>query len=192
MLLLRAFLFILLNVSLGYILVSIIRIILFYPAEAKFIGDKKMPFTPALVYSLKKQIIRKLYNRLHDFIRECEDFTDASRITKYEKMVYNRIEESLTSLDKIRYLPGFIAKEIKSICAQIGLEFSRHFIRSFIPFLMEKYNVESYIELLNQKLEIAVLKEYYDRYVHRYLLYLVLSFFFLTGIFNMLIYLIIR
>ncbi|MBW6516260.1 MAG: hypothetical protein K0B81_06565 [Candidatus Cloacimonetes bacterium] len=95
-------------------------------------------------------------------------------------------------LDEYRFLPHFVKRNIQNLVAQIVFELTRYFIRTFIPYLMERYNIESYIVLLERKGDISILKAYYNKYIYRYLLYFSLIFFFFTGIFNMIIYLIIR
>lgn len=192
MVLLKGFSFLLLNVGLGFMLVVTMRAILFYPSKRITIKGLHVPLTPAMVYRLKNKIVDKLHRLLHDFVRECEDMSVESRITKLEDDLFNRILERMSFLDKYRYLPGFIKKKLQKLVAQLTFEIVRYFIRTFIPYVIERYQISNYIRILEEKADISFLVEYYNRYIHRFLLYFSLSFFFLCGVFNMIIYFIIR
>jgi len=192
MIFLKALLFVLLNLGMGYLLVFTMRSLLFYPEKKIYIGRIHIPLTPGLIFYLKNLIIQKLYKLLHDFLNDCENLETDSRISKIEHDIYTKIWDRMKFLDEYRFLPHFVKRNIQNLVAQIVFELTRYFIRTFIPYLMERYNIESYIVLLERKGDISILKAYYNKYIYRYLLYFSLIFFFFTGIFNMIIYLIIR
>jgi hypothetical protein len=192
MVIVKALLFLLLNIGLGYLLVVSLRAALFFPTEKKYLFGWPIPITPGLIYQIKRKIADHLHSILNDFLRDCENIDVDSRISQIEKQIYHRVLDRIDSLGLGRKIPKWLAKQIRDLFAQIAFELTRYFVRTFIPYLLERYNVEQYIILLDQKADISILKGYYTRYFHRFLLYFSLSFFFLTGIFNMLIYLIIR
>ena len=176
----------------GFLLILILRTLLFSPRKKIYWGKVPIPLTPGLIYRIKDIITDKLYGLLHDFLHDCENKEIDSKISKIEKDIYVNIWDKMAFLDEHKFLPRFIKTNLQNLIAQIAYELTSYFIRTFIPYLIERYNLESYLVLLEKKADISILKGYYNRYVHRYLLYFSLSFFFLTGIFNMLIYLIIR
>jgi len=192
MLFLKPFLFVVLNLGLGYLLVFTLKALLFYPEKKVYVWKLHIPLTPGLIYYLKDLIIQKLYKLLHDFLNDCENLETDSRISKIEQDIYTKIWDKMMFLDEYRFLPQFVKRNLQNLIAQIVFELTRYFVRTFIPYLIERYNIESYIVLLERKGDISILKGYFNRYFYRFLLYFSLLFFFFTGIFNMLIYIIIR
>jgi uncharacterized membrane protein YheB (UPF0754 family) len=192
MFLLKALLFLLLNLGMGFLLVITLRALLFYPDKKKYIGTFPVPFTPALIYRLKNYVIKYLHDLLSNFLQDCQNIDKESKIKEIENSMYDKMMKKLEFIDSYYFIPQVVRLGLKSVIAQLLFELTRYFIRTFIPYLIERYSIEGYIELLEKKADISILTGYYNRYVHRYLLYVTLSFFFFTGIFNMLIYLIIR
>lgn len=192
MVIIKAFLFLFINLGMGFLLVFTLQTLLFFPEKKKYIKGVHIPLTPGLVYHLKGLIVKKLYTLLHDFLNDCENLEVDSRISKIEQNLYTQIWDRLNVLNDNKYIPQFITRNLQNLLAQIIFELTRYFIRTFIPYLIERYNVESYIALLEKKADISILKDYYTRYIHRFLLYVTLSFFLFTGILNMFIYLIVR
>ena len=192
MIMIRALLFLFLNIAMGFLLVTTIKALLFYPRTKKYLGGFHIPLTPALIYRIKGHITKQLYLLLHNFLNDFENADFESKIAQIEQDIYRKVWDKLESLKGIKYVPKFIMSQIQKLFAQIAYEMVHYFIRTFIPYLIEKYNIESYLATLDNKADISILKGYYQRYIHRYLLYFSLTFFFFTGLFNMIIYLIIR
>ena len=187
----KALAFLILNVSLGYLLAVMVKSLLFYPSRPKYFGYYKLPLTPGLVHRSKAVLISKLNSYVSVFIRDCQDFSEQGRIYIFEMKVYAYVIDSLSEKKIMKSIPSFFEKPIKTIIAQFAFEIVRYFVRSFIPYLMDRYSLDCYLGLLDRKLEVSVLEGYYNRYFHRYLTLLFLSFFFMTGVFNMLIYILI-
>lgn len=192
MIMINALLFLILNIAMGFLLVTVMRALLFYPKTKKYLGGYHIPLTPALIYRIKEHIVKQLYLLLHNFLDDCENREFDSKISRIEQDVYRKIWDRLESLKEFRYVPRFIMGKVQNLFAQIAYELTHYFIRTFVPYLIERYNIENYIAMLENKADISILKGYYQRYIHRYLLYFSLTFFFFTGLFNMIIYLIIR
>jgi uncharacterized membrane protein YheB (UPF0754 family) len=192
MVLIRALLFLFLNIGLGYLLVICLRAALLSPIRKKYLFSWHIPITPGLIYQIKERLADYIHSILNDFLRDCENIDIDSRISQIEQQIYHKVLDRIDSLKLSSRIPRWIAKNLRDLTAQIAFELTRHVVRTFIPYLLEKYDVEQYISILEQRADISILKGYYNRYFHRFLLYFSLSFFFMTGIFNMLIYLIIR
>lgn len=184
--------FIILNIALGLFYVFAVRLVLFHPAVEWHIGRFKIPLTPGFIFKQKEYWVKKLHQLLEELLSDCHNYDYLSRISKLEKTVYNRVLEKMEMLDEIKYVPNFIADKVKQLVAQVCFELFRQFVRSFIPFLVEKYEVDSYIDLISQQINIYIVRDYYIKYIHRYLVYIVTVLFFLLGLFNMFVFLLVR
>ena len=74
----------------------------------------------------------------------------------------------------------------------IYYEMIKQFLRSFVPYLMEKYRVEKYIDLIEAKLDMKIIKGYYKRFIYRYMLFFFAGLGTFVGIINMIWYFIIH
>ncbi len=152
----------------------------------------KVPFTPGFIFRQKENLSQKLHDLLESLLIECKNFDYESNISRLERKTYNQVLDKFLSLKKVRCLPHFFLDRISLLSAQISFEVFRQFVRSFVPFLIEEYKVESYIDLLDQKIDVYIIRKYYLRYVHRYMVIVSACFFFLMGLFNMIVFLIVR
>lgn len=176
----------------GFIYVFAIKFFLFLPSKEKKVFGKHIPFTPAFLYRKKIWLIKKIKTMVNDYINDTKDDTDGSRITKWEQKVFHQTWDKITFLDKFNFIPKSIEKNIKYFIATIVFEIVKQFLRTFIPFLMQKYELNKYIELLDAKLDVNIIKEYFNKYVYKYILMFVLAIHFLIGLGNMLIYLFVK
>ena len=192
MVFLKSLVFILINVLCGYLFVYTIKFILFYPRTKKYIFNKKIPFTPGLIPRKKDWLINKVETLLRDYLRDCKINTEKSRVTRWENKVFKKAWNKCEYVEKIKYLPGFIKEKLHYICSLLAYEFAKQFLRDFVPYLMERYNIKQYINLADKKIDIDTIRDFYNKYIYKYSLYIVLTFFGLMGLLNMLIYLIIQ
>ncbi len=192
MIILRAFAFIFFNVLAGYIFVFLLKAFLFIPKKEIYLFRRKLPFTPAFIYRKKKWLLRKLNLFLDQYLADTKDFSDRSRITKWESKIYENILEKMISNDKLSWLPNKISQKIYSLFATLGYEIVKQFFRNFVPYLIEHYNLESIIDLIDQKLDIEVIISYFNQYIYKYLMIFTLGFCFMVGLGNMLIFLIVK
>lgn len=192
MVFLKSLLFLLINMASGFVLIQTIKLLLFYPDQEKYIFGKKMFLTPGFVYRKKRWLINKLHTLLHDFIYDCEHEQKASKISVIETRVYERIWNACRFLERIRYIPSGVVNTVRHIIALFGYELVKQFFRRFLPYMITRYNLERYIELVDEKIDVNIIKDFYLRYIHKFLLLFVLVFCFLIGLFNMIIYLIIQ
>jgi len=129
---------------------------------------------------------------VHDYINDIKDESDNSRITKWEHKAFHKTWDKITLLDNFKFIPKSLKKNIKYFLATIVFEVVKQFLRTFVPYLMEKYELNKYIELLDAKLDVDVIKEYFNKYVYKYALLVVLAIHFLIGFGNMLIYIVVK
>jgi len=192
MFIIKPLIFIIVNMLFGFIYVFAIKIFLFIPSKEKKINGKRIPLTPAFVYRKKIWLIKKIKKMVNDYINDTKDDTDDSRIAKWEQKVFQKTWDKITFMDDLKFIPRSIRDNIKYFIATIVFELVKQFLRTFIPYLMEKYELNKYIELLDKKLEVDLIKEYFNKYVYKYVLMFVLAVHFLIGLGNMLIYLCIK
>ncbi len=189
---LSAISFIFFNIILGLGIVFFVRIILFHPSKKWYIGKQRIPLTPGLVFKNKEYIFDRIQRLLDTIFNECNDYSYSSNFSRLERKIYYQIWDRLENFEQINYVPSFLINNAKKIVAQLCFEILRHFIRSFVPYILNTYNTEGYINLLSSKLDVYLLRNYYVKYVHRYLLLLSLFIFSLLGIYNSIVFLLIK
>ena len=173
-------------------MVFIIKAFLFIPRKEKRLFGTRVIGTPAFAYRKKIWLIRKLDKMLLDYIRDSRDESQNSRVTKWEQDAFKKAWDKFEFLEKIKFLPRVLIEKIRYFLSVLVFEIVKQFLRTFIPYLMEKYEVKKYIQLLDKKLDMEIIRSYFNRYVYKYMLIVSLTFFSLIGLGNMVIYLIVK
>ncbi len=181
------------NILPGFTTVWIIRLLLFNPEyEHHFPNGKKAPLTPGLIYWGKNWLIKKLTSLLEDYIYDTRNMDQESRISKWELTVYRKVWNKMEFISEIKFLPSSWKEKIRYFCAFIIYEITKQFFRSFIPYLMDHFAVRKYVELLDQKLDVDIIKTFYVKYIFKYMMLLSLAIALFISIWNIIIYLIIK
>lgn len=186
------FLFPIVNIILGLIPLFLIVWFLFYPNRKRYIFDKHIPLTPAYAYRKKKQLIAKLHRYLYDYLKDCKNSDDETRVVQWETKAYQKAFERFTFIAEARWIPNFISERIQSFLAKIVYEIVRQFLRKLVPYLMDRYELSSYIELLNQKLDVNVIRDFIMKKILKYIVIFLVAFYGLIGLTNGILYLIIK
>lgn len=184
--------FIVFNMLAGFLIIFSLKIILFIPKKEKRFVGTRIPLTPALIYRKKIWLINKLTKMLKNYIVDTQDESYDSRITKWEQETFHKAFAKLEFISNFKFLPSSLKLQIRHFLATIVYEVTKQFLRSFVPYLMERYNIKQYIELVDLKLDVKILEGYFNRYVFRYLTMFTLSVCFLIGLGNVIIYLIVK
>ncbi len=184
--------FIVFNMLAGFLIIFSLKIILFIPKKEKRFVGTRIPLTPALIYRKKIWLINKLTKMLKNYIVDTQDESYDSRITKWEQKTFHKAFAKLEFISNFKFLPSSLKLQIRHFLATIVYEVTKQFLRSFVPYLMERYNIKQYIELVDLKLDVKILEGYFNRYVFRYLTMFTLSVCFLIGLGNVIIYLIVK
>ncbi|MBT3169340.1 MAG: hypothetical protein HN952_05530 [Candidatus Cloacimonetes bacterium] len=192
MIFLKSLIFILFNLFLGFSLIFTIKLFLFIPKKEKKIFHKKVPFTPAFVHRKKKWLIDKLHSALAKYIADAKNKNIDSRVSKWETKIYKSTHKKLEKIARIPFLPSSLKTKIREIIATFIYQIAKYFFRNFVPYLMSRYHLIKYIELLDFKLDVEVIEDYFNRYIYRFLLVISLTFSFLVGIGNMIVFLILN
>jgi hypothetical protein len=177
----------------GFLVVFTIKQLLFFPTKEKHFGNgKKIPLTPGLVYKGKNWIMDKIKHLIQDYINDTKNKAENSRISIWENNVFKHAWDKFDSVEDWKYLPRKWKEGIHYFLAWIVYEIVSQFLRNFVPYLMERYQIEKYIELVDQKLDVEIVKDYYCNYIYKYVMYFVLACGFGVGFWNMIIYLIVK
>ncbi len=187
--LLKSIIILILNTSIGILFVIVFRAFFFFPRKSLFWRGKQIPYTPGLLYRKKDWLIEKISSELHKYLQSAFDLNDTkSKIYQWQEEAYKKSWDKFAFLEKYKYIPYFISSNLRHLFSQFTYEFVKQFFRSFVPFLIEKYRAESYIDLLSEKLDIDIIYEYYNKYIFKYMMIFVGGWFFLTGLLNMIFF----
>lgn len=180
------------NLLFGLTPLFIIIGFLFYPNRKIYFRDKKIPLTPGFLYRKKEQLMHKIHRMLYDYLGDCEKIDERTRIAKWERKAYSSAYNRFQWISDIRWIPSAITNKIHQFVAKVVYEIVRQFLRKLVPFLLEKYKLESYFEIINQKLDIEIVKEFFMRYVFKWIIILLLVIYGIIGLLNGFLFLIIK
>ena len=188
MVFLKSLLFIVWNIAIPFLMVFSVKAILFIPKTEKRMFGKKIPFTPGLLYRKKKWLIDKIRKESDDYLLAADSDDENTKIARWEKKAYKKAWDKLHKVENIIWLPAKVKQNLRAFFASFIYYFVRQFLRSFVPFLMRKYNTDKYIDLLDKKLDMGVVTEYFNKYVYKYLLLFFCGIAFLISIWNMILF----
>ncbi len=192
MVFLKSLLFLLYNLGWGFLIPFSIKSILFFPSSKWTISGKDVPLTPGLIYRKKIWLINRMHGLLDDYLNACRSSDRNTKVAQWEQKTFDKAWDVLEFFDRLVLIPRVIRDWLRHFFAMIAYELVKQFLRTFIPYLMERYKVRSYIQLADQKLDVDILKGYYNRYIYKFMLIFFLGLNFLIGLGNMIVYLIIR
>jgi len=192
MIIIKPLIFIFANILVGFLFIFTLKAFLFFPRKEKRVHGRKIPLTPGFIHKKKKWLIDKLHSILHKYLADAKSEREGTRISQWELKVFKAVYDKLKPISEFKFLPRKIKENIRHFLSTMVYEIVKQFLRSFVPYLMDRYNLKQYIDLLNVKLNVKVIEEYFNKYVYRFLLIFTLAFCFLIGLGNMIIYLIIR
>lgn len=188
--LLKFVIIVLLNIGLGYLLCALIYNFFFCPKPLYFFS-KKIPFTPGFLFRKKKFLIKKLNELIDNYLDYAINENNRHNyLAEFEDKIFKSIHQGLKSFFQEKLVPKFIKNKLMDWSENIAKMLIKKLTRELIPYIIYTLNIKDKIDLLNQKLDIHLLKSYFDQYVYKYIKYFTYAFFGLIGIFNAVIYLI--
>jgi len=192
MVFLKSLIFLVYNILAGLMIPVIIRTFLLFPSEEKRIGERKIPLTPGFLYRKRDLLISKLKDTLRNYLNDCKNDSKDSTVNVWENRVFSNVWEKLEPISEVNFLPKVIKENIRYIIALTAYEIAKQFFRTFIPFLLEKFKAHKLINIIEEKLNMKIIAEYYDKFVFKYMIIFFLIINLIIGFGNMILYLIIQ
>lgn len=187
---LLSLIFLPLNLLMGATLVWTIRWLLFNK-KPMFIFKKRNIFTPGVIPRLKNLLLRKIRGAVKDYFEQVDDFAShQGYIYRWEKKVYAEVFDRTEFIDRARYIPTSVADWLRHAFAFIAKDLSSRFLRTFIPYLYEYYKVDNKIEIIDEKINLEVIESFYNQYLHNFFMGFSLVSFFIIGVVNQTMFLI--
>ena len=181
------------NIILFIFVPFLVRIILFFPKKKVIILNHTLIFTPGYLlkkkdYFLKKfEFYQKAYKNYCDKGKPTEQF-----IKDYEIKIHHKIFDSLKKIEKIPFIPKIFLRKLHNFITEILYIFTKMFIKDFLPYVMSRYDLTLYIEMVKLKLDSIVIVDFIDKYFFKYIYLFLGGFGLLIGIFNVLIFILIK
>ncbi|MFO7896220.1 MAG: hypothetical protein R6U84_04740 [Candidatus Cloacimonadales bacterium] len=192
MLFLKFLTMIFINLVLGMLPFMALVVFLFYPNKPLRWRGKQLPGTPAFLYRQKNKYINKLHRWLHDYLQDSASSDPETSIAQWEDKAYRRAYEKFQFISDFAWLPRFIKEPLHNLLATFFYEIVRQFLRNLVPFLLEKYQLSSYIDLLDKKLDLDILREFINQKILKYVFIILLIFYGLIGLLNGFLFLILK
>lgn len=191
MLFLQSLLFIVWNMVLGLLVISFVKWLLFNP-KPRFIFGKKVWLTPGFIVRKREWLFNKARFILHDYLKQAENATDRDGyLAKWEQQAHDFLWEKTSFMDSWRFIPSKLKAGIRKKIVDAFAGMVSKLLRKTIPRLAEQLRVEHRIDDFDFQYSIDFFRKYYNRYVHKYLIYFFLTMNFFIGLANMILYLII-
>lgn len=185
----RGLFILMMNMIAGLIFVYPVKVFLFYPRKPLHWRGRTIPFTPGYLYRKKVWLIGFLRGYLETYLRESDDEEDEkTRIYRWELKAYESVSGYVEFVDRIRWIPGFFKGGLRDLLQMLIFEFIRKFLRTLVPFLLDKYRVSSWIELLDRKLDVDQIFEYFIQYVYINVVRVIMILGLLSGLMNMILF----
>lgn len=187
---LLSLIFLPLNLLLGASFIWLIRWLLFNK-KPRYIFKMRNFLTPGVFPRIKNYLLRKVRSAVKDYFDQVDDFeSHQGYIYKWEKQVYHKAYAKTEFIENIRYMPISVADWIRNALAFIVKDLSSRFLRTFIPYLYEYYTLNDKIDMVAEKIDLAILESYYNQYLHRFFFYFSMVTFFMIGVLNQILFLI--
>ena len=177
------------NIGFGYLISLCFHFYFFYPRKIYLFNKFDVHFTPGLAFRKKKQLINFLHKSLNDYIDYSKrDYTQTNFLTEYENKLYNEVFPYIKDFIIKEWVPDFISSKICSVISDLTWMIIYKISRTIIPRLLKEFEVEKKIDILDAKLDVYRLRDYFDEYVYKYYLNFNLIFFAIVGVMNMIVF----
>lgn len=191
--LLKSVLVIVLNLLVAFGLVWLIKFLLILPLSEKRFRGKRVPLTPGFLIRKRNKYFTRISKYYYEFAQNCHNDDDTeSLIAKWEEKAYHKFWDKFDFVDSIPLLTTNMKANIRHWLALLGYEVVKQFLRSFVPFLMNKFNTDQHMNTLEKVTSPTAIKDYYNRFIHKFLLIFFLIVSGIVGFINMIIFLILH
>lgn len=190
MLFLESLLFIVWNIALGLIIIYFLRWFLFNPKARYFFG-KRCFLTPGFLVRKREWLFGKARDLLHDYLRQAENpRLEEGYIHDWEEKVRAFLWEKTSFVDSWPLMPAKMKENIRRKITDAFTGIVSKLLRKTVPRILEQWRVEHRIDDYDFQFSSDFFYKYYNRYVHKYLLYVFLAINFIIGVENMILHLI--
>jgi hypothetical protein len=171
-----------------YVILYTGKTILFKRQPFVFLG-KPMPITQGFLVRKKIWLIQKLRALLCDYIRQANaEGMSRGYLKDWEQKIYDFVLSKMDFVNDVPLMPTAWKNKVHVAAAQAVLKIVKQFLHKFVPFLLEHFHVDSYIDLLDYKLDIDIIESYFKRYLYRPLVLFFVGLGFLIGLGNAILY----
>jgi hypothetical protein len=186
MVFLKGLMLLAINIMTGWFFAWTIKALLFLPRRRKFIGGKPVPFTPGFLFRKKQWLFAKVYGWYDGFVRMAADHDNPlSFIRDWEDQAYRKAWDGLEAVERIPGLPRGMRDSLRKMLARLVLEIVSRFLRDFVPYLLSRYQIRNKIELLDMKLDMDTVFDYFNRRIYRFIRIGFCAIAGLIGLYNM-------
>lgn len=190
MLFLKSLLFIVLNVSVGLLLVYLSKWFLFNPTQRKIFGLRN-PLTPGFLVRKRDWVFNKGRDLLHDYLEQAGNTNSHSGyLFKLEDQVREMVWEYTSFVDEWPLLPGGLKAKIRDAAAAAMRSLAGKILRRTVPHFIEQWRVEHRIDEFDEKFDLDFFYKYFRKYLYVPLLKIVAGINLVFGILNMILFLI--
>ncbi len=190
MLFLKSLLFIVLNVSLGLLLVYLIKWFLFNPRQRKIFGARN-PLTPGFLVRKRDWLFNKARDLLHDFLGQAGDPNlKSGYLFDLEEQIRQSVWDQLSFVDDWRLLPGGLKAKLRDVAANAVRGIAGKLLRQMVPHLIEQWRIEHRIDEFDEKFDLEFFYKYFRQYLYVPMLKIVGGINLVLGILNMILFLI--
>ena len=183
---------VLLNITAALFVSYSIYFLFFIPKERKYFFGKHVPLTPGFAFKLKDKLMifleQKYSGYLYDF-KNIDDVKSETIARKWKKAILDFYETKFALKNYFKFIPIFLKEGADNIVYSFLSEFISQLFKDFIPYLVEKYKVHKYIDIVDMKADVSILSGYFYKY-YKYVLMFFSLIGLLIGLFNAFLFLI--
>ena len=189
---LKSIIILLLNLVTGYLFVWLIKLFLVLPRNVKYFGRKKIPLTPGLLIRKRNKYFNQISKYYNDYMKDSKNEDDKnSIITEWEDKAYHFAWGKTEFMESFPLMTKNFKENLRHWMALMWYEFIKQFLRTFVPFVLEKYKVEKHLITLDKVTSAETIQQYYNKYIHKFLLIFFLIISAIVGIINMIFFMIV-
>jgi hypothetical protein len=187
---LKALIILCVNIGFGFLISYCFHFYLFHPRKV-YIGKYHLPLTPGLTYRKKQKLLDYLKNLIDDYFRFArQDPRVRNFLSDYEHKIYHEVFPLIYDFCDRDWIPEFFEDKVRELASQGTWFIIRKFSRSILPKMLDEWQIYTKLDLLDLKLDIKMLEDYFDEYFYKWFKLFNMVFLGIVGILNMVMFLI--
>ncbi|MEA1973009.1 MAG: hypothetical protein U9N34_06925 [Candidatus Cloacimonadota bacterium] len=191
--LLKSVIILILNIVVGYGFVWLIKFLLIFPSKEKRYRGKRIWFTPGYFVKIRNKYFNKISDYYYDYMKNSKKEDDKKTIiAEWEEKSYHFAWDKTEFVEAVPLITVNFKANIRHWMALLWYEFVKQFLRTFVPFILEKFKTEEHLMSLDKVTSPKVIQQYYNKYIHKFLLIFFLIISAIVGVFNMIFFVIVQ